>query len=118
MDSLSRYSRCRLARAYSCYFPELVTAFLTNVIIVSCSGYGVMYRHVKASRVGYFQDGHRLRTSDILHAGRYGSFWALRTVSGSFYVIASFHRKGGRQSLQTFLRLRSKGIHLTPERLQ
>jgi hypothetical protein len=42
----------------------------------------------------------------------------LRTLSGSFYVIVSFHLRGGWQSLEAFLKLRDQGVHLTPRRLQ
>lgn len=107
-----------LAEAFDYPFGEPVTAYLTDAVIVSCCGFGVMHRHVKAESSGRFQDGHRVRTSDILQAEQHGSFWALRTLSGSFYVIVSFHPRGGRQSLQAFLNLRAQGVHLTPRRVQ
>ena len=108
----------RLAEAFNYPFGQLVTAYLTDAVIVSCCGIGVMHRHVKAESSGRFQDGHRLRTSDILRAEQYGPYWVLRTFSGSFYVIVSFHLHGGWQSLQAFLKLRDQGVHLTPQRLQ
>lgn len=108
----------RLAEAFNYPFSELVTAYITNAVIVSCCGFGVMHRHVKAEPSGRFQDGHRLRTSDILNAERHGPYWVLRTLSGSFYVIVSFHPHGGRQSLHEFLKLRDQSVHLTPHRLQ
>ncbi len=108
----------RLAEAFNYPFDELVTAYLTDAVIVSCCGFGVMHRHAKAEPSGRFQDGHRLRTSDILHAEQHGPYWALRTLSGSFYVIVSFHPHGGRQSLEAFLKLREQGVHPTPQRLQ
>jgi hypothetical protein len=118
MSALSSYAARRLAQAIDYRFCKPVTAYLTNATIVSCCGVGVMHRHVNAESSGRFQDGHRVRTSDILQAELHGSYWALRTLSGSFYVIASFHPHGGRQSLQTFLRLREQGFHLTPRRVQ
>lgn len=107
-----------LAEAFNYPFDEPVTAYLTEMVIVSCCGFGVMHRHVKAELSGRFRDGHRLRTSDILKAEQHGPYWVLRTFSGSFYVIVSFHPHGGRQSLQAFLKLRNQGVHLTPYRLQ
>lgn len=104
-----------LAEAFDYPFGEPVTA---DAVIVSCCGFGAMHRHVKAESSGRFQDGHRLRTSDILQAEQHGSYWALRTLSGSFYVIVSFHVQGGWQSLQMFLKLREQGVHLTPRRVQ
>lgn len=107
-----------LAEALHYSFNEPVTAYLTDVQVVSCCGFGVMHRHVKAELSGRFQDGHRLRTSDILKAEQHGPYWVLRTLSGSFYVIVSFHLRGGWQSLEAFLKLRDQGVHLTPRRLQ
>ena len=108
----------RLAEALNYPFGEPVTAYLTDAVIVSCCGFGVMHRHVKAEPSGRFQDGHRLRTSDVLRAEKHGAFWGLRTRSGSFYVVASFHPHGGRQSLQAFLKLRKSGIHPTARHIQ
>lgn len=108
----------RLAEAFNYAFGEPVTAYLTDAVIVSCCGFGVMHRHVKAEPSGRFQDGHRLRTLDILQAEQRGPYWILRTLSGSFYVIVSFHPHGGRQSLEAFLKLREQGVHLTPHHLQ
>jgi hypothetical protein len=118
VSTLSRAVARRLAEAVKYPFGEPVTAYLTDVTIVSCCGFGVMHRHVNAEPSGRFQDGHRLRTSDILQAEQHRSFWVLRTLSGSFYVIVSFHLEGGWQSLQTFLNLREQGVHLTPWRVQ
>ncbi len=118
MNALSRYAADRLAQAFNYPFGEPVTAYLTNATIISCCGIGVVHRHLKAEPSGRFQDGHRVRTSDILHVEQRGSFWILRTLSGSFYVIVSFHPRGGRQSLQAFLKLCAQGVHLTPPRVQ
>lgn len=118
MNALSAYAERRLSQAFDYRFGESVTAYLTNTRIVSCCGVGVMHRHIKADSSGRFQDGHRVRTSDIRQAEQRGAFWVLRTLSGSFYVIASFDPHGGRQSLQKFLKLREQGVHLTPQRMQ
>lgn len=112
------YAARRLAKAFNYPFDEPVTAYLTEVVVVACCGFGVMYRHSKADPFGRFLDGHRLRTSDILRAEKHGPFWVLRTRSGSFYVVASFHPHGGRQSLQAFLKLRENGIHPTARHIQ
>lgn len=116
--TLSAYAERRLSKAFDYQFCEPVTAYLTNARIVSCCAIGVMHRHIKADSSGRFQDGHRVRTSDIRQAEKHGAFWVLRTLSGSFYVIVSFDPHGGRQSLQTFLKLREQGVHLTPQRMQ
>jgi hypothetical protein len=77
--SISSYAASRLAKAYNHPFGEQVTAYLTDAVIVSCCGFGVMHRHVKAEPSGRFQDGHRLRTSDILRAEMHGPFWVAFT---------------------------------------
>lgn len=118
MNTLSQYAARRLAQAFNYPFNEPVTAYITSARIVSCCGFGVMHRHVKAEPSGRFQDGHRVRTSDILQAEQHGPFWVLRTLSGSFYVIVSFHSQGGWQSLKAFLKLHALGVHLTPQRVQ
>jgi len=116
--TLSAYAEHRLSKAFDYQFCQPVTAYLTNAKIVSCCAIGVMHRHIKADSSGRFQDGHRVRTSDIRQAEQHGAFWVLRTLSGSFYVIVSFDPRGGRQSLQKFLNLREQGVHLTPQRMQ
>lgn len=73
----------RLAEAFKYSFREPVTAYLTDAMVVSCCGFGVMHRHVKAEASGRFQNGHRVRTSDILQAEQRGPFWVLRTLNGS-----------------------------------
>jgi hypothetical protein len=83
--------------------------YLTSVTIIFLCGIGVMHQHVKAESSGRCQDDQRVRTSDILHAELRGFFGTLCTLSGSFYVIVSFHQRVGRQSLEEFLKLRAQG---------
>jgi hypothetical protein len=106
----------QLALAYSHPFGEPVTAFLTRVQIISASCVGVTHRHVKADSRGQFQDGHRIRTSDIGSVFSVGPFWCVRTVSESLYVLVTFHEEGGKASLDEFLHLHDAGIHATPHR--
>lgn len=115
---MSRHVTRRLAEAMAYPFGEPVTAFLTQAYIDTCCAFGVIHRHRKADRFGRFQDGHRVRTSNIVRVQLYDSFWVLRTFSGSFYVIASFDPRGGRQSLQRFLSLQKQGLHQPPAGLQ
>jgi hypothetical protein len=116
--TLSKYAAARLAQAFGYPFGERVTAYITNATFVSCCCVGVIHRHIRSDWLGQFQDGHRVRTSDVLHAEQRGLYWVFRTASGSFYVIVSFDRHGGRQSLQTLLKLRANGVHATPRRFQ
>lgn len=118
MNALSLYAVGRLVEAFKYPFGERVTAYITDATFASCCCVGVTYRHVRADVWGRFQDGHRIRTSDVISAEQRGSFWIIRTASGSFYVIVTFHRQGGRQSLQAFIKLRASGVHATPRRVQ
>jgi hypothetical protein len=66
--TFSKYAATVLARAFDYPFGERVTAYLTNATFVSCCCVGVIHRHVSTDAWGRFQDGHRVRTSDVLHA--------------------------------------------------
>lgn len=115
---LSSYAAGRLVRAMGTSFGRPVTAYLTDAYLVAGCCIGTMYRHVRADAYGRFQDGHRVRTSDVLEAHQRGEFWTLCTLSGSLYVIVTFKKEGGRQSLDVLLEQRNKGMHRTPPRVQ
>lgn len=108
----------RLSRAMGTSFGRPVTAYLTDAYLVAGCCIGVVHRHVRADIWGRFQDGSRVRTSDVLKAHLRGEFWVLHTFSGSLYVVVTFMEGGGRQSLDTLLEQRKKGMHTTPRGLQ
>jgi hypothetical protein len=114
----SSYAARRLSQAKHFPFIEPVTAYLTQALITSCCCIGVVHSHVRNDIWGRFQDGNRIRTSDIHSVTREGGFWVLRTESQSRYVLVTFHRHGGRQSLKTFMQFLSRGFHTTPRYLQ
>lgn len=107
-----------LARAMGTSFGRGVTAYLTDAYLVAGCCVGVVHRHVRADVFGRFQDGHRMRTSDVLEAHEQGGFWALYTATGSLYVIVTFIEGSGRRSLDVLLEQRAKGMHATPARIQ
>jgi hypothetical protein len=117
MRPCSRYLELRLAAAMRHPFNAVATALLTQVEIISCCAIGVVHRHVLAGG-GMFEDGHRIRTSDICKVENDGLYWALCTVSGSRYVIVTFKRPGGRRSLNDFSKVLTGGFYSTPRRLQ
>lgn len=98
-------------------FGRPVTAYLTNAMFVSGCCIGSVHHHIQGNVMGRFQDGHRIRTSDVMRANQCGEYWALRTRSGSLYVVLTFG-EGGRVSLDQHLELRRRGMHDTPGRLQ
>lgn len=112
-----RFMELRLAAALRHPFDTAVTAFLTQVEITACCAIGVVHRHI-LSGTGMFDDGHRIRTSDICSVERSGLYWVLITASGSRYVVVTFKRQDGRKSFSAFLTVLTGGFHPTPRRLQ
>lgn len=70
------------------------------------TGVGVVFGHQRKGQFGRFDDGHLMRTSDVVAAEREGRFWVI-TIENSRYVIATFQRPNGRASLSEFLRIAS-----------
>ena len=113
----SDFDLLRIARAVGQRYEDEVTAFLVNVYIHRLNAIGVVFGHVHAaSPIGRFADGHYLRTSDIQSLQKEGRFWVATTLN-SRYVLASFRRGDGRAGLQEFLKVGSKGLFVSPNRL-
>ncbi len=115
---LSSCTKEKLAWAMEAGFGRPVTAYLTDAYFVAGCCIGVVHSHVRADFNGRFQDGHRVRTSDILQAHCHGGFWSLRSYTGSHYVVVTFHPDGGRQSLDVLLEHIERGVHTTPRQVQ
>jgi hypothetical protein len=117
MGGISHYAARRLLQAKRFSFGRPVTAYLTDAYIVACAGLGVIHSHVRADSSGRFNDGHRVRTSDVCRTERIGPFWVLHTASGSLYVIVTFDKSGGRRSLDAFLSLNRAALLPTPNQM-
>jgi hypothetical protein len=118
MRRASPYAAKKLKKAFSFQFSEPVTGYLTSACITACCCVGFTHRHVKADPdSGRFGDGRLIRTSDIIRIEREGAFWILRTLSGSFYVVVSFHSSGEYQSLLAFQKILPRCVHQLPARL-
>lgn len=113
----SDFDLLRIAKAVSQDYEGLITAYLVNVHIHSCSAVGVVFGHILALADPRFSDGRLLRTSDIQSVKKEGRFWVITTVN-SKYVIATFRREVGRHSLREFIHLQSGGYLPTPDRLR
>lgn len=111
---LSGYAARRLAEACRYSFDDPVTAYLTEVELIAACAMGRTYRHRRADIFGRFQDGHRIRTSDIRQAKQCGAYWSLYTATGSHYVVVTFAARGGRQSLNRWLGWTAQGLLPTP----
>ncbi|ETF06414.1 hypothetical protein F8N49_26450 [Pseudomonas sp. GXM4] len=110
---LSDFDLLRIHKAQAQGFDLPVTAYLNHVAIVGKRAMGVVFGHVRKGPLGRFDDGHYMRTSDIICARREGRFWVLNTLN-SRYVIATFQRDIGRQTLRKFLMVSSQAIQEPP----
>lgn len=113
----SDFDLLRIAKAVSQDYNGLVTAYLVNVHIHSCSAVGVVFSHICPGPYQRFADGRLIRTSDIQSVTKEGRFWVINTVN-SKYVIATFRRDVGRRSLREFMRIAGDRYLPTPDRLQ
>lgn len=107
----------RIIKAQEQGFDLPVTAYLCGVSIRARAGIGVVFGHKRKDQHGRFEDGHLIRTSDVLKVEREGRFWVMTTVN-SRYVLTTFQRGNGRASLREYLRLSMGLYHLTPRVLQ
>lgn len=101
---LSDFDLLRIARASDQEYEDDITAYLASVQVHGSSAVGVVFGHTKKEPSGRYADGHLIKTSDILLARKEGKFWVITTMN-SRYVVATFHRDGGRRSLRDFCRL-------------
>lgn len=85
----SDFDLLRIARAVNQDYEGLITAYLVNVHIHSCSAVGVVFGHLCPGPHQRLADGRLIRTSDIQSVKKEGRFWVLTTVN-SKYVIATF----------------------------
>lgn len=104
---LSNFDLLRIHRAQAQGFDLPVTAYLNHVAIVGKCAIGVVFGHAQKGPLGQFDDGHYMRTSDIVHAHREGRYWVLTTLN-SRYVIATFKRDTGRQTFREFQKVSSE----------
>lgn len=96
-----------LSAAMAIRFSSPVTGYLTQTQISVNHGYGFVYKHVMSDpSANCFMDGNLIHTSQIKWVRREHGFWVLRTFN-SFYVIASFHKYGGFDSLVDHLSTRA-----------
>lgn len=98
---LSDFDLLRIFRAQMQGFDRPVTAYLSHVFLAQDTAVGVVFGHVNKGPFGRFDDGHYIITSSIVSVAREGRFWVITTLN-SRYVIATFRRDIGRQTLREF----------------
>jgi hypothetical protein len=118
MNSISPYAHHRLVVAMSAVFDTPVTGYIVGARFEACCCIGSIYHHNASRADGWLRDGHRIRTSDVIQVDQWEGLWTFRTQSGSFYVVATFERRTGRASLGVFLKILTRGFHITARRLQ
>ncbi|WP_283181246.1 hypothetical protein [Pseudomonas svalbardensis] len=107
----------RIAQADAQLFHEPITAYLSDVFVSACSAVGIVFGHQRKDQFGRYTDGHLIRTSDIRFVRKEGRFWVLTTMT-SRYVVTSFTRDIGRNSLKSFLQTAQGRYVFTPPVLQ
>lgn len=102
----------RLEQAKAQSYDTPVTAFLSDVFILTESAVGLTFGHTKKTGLGKFDDGHMIHTSYIVNARKQGRFWVLTTLN-STYVVTSIKPGIGRHSFKNLLE-RLKGQRELP----
>lgn len=113
----SDFDLMRIVRAQAQGFEAPVTAYLCGAFIGAREGVGIVFGHILKGPFKRFDDGHFIRTPEVVSAKKEGRFWVLTTVN-SRYVLATFQRDHGRKSLREFLSLSNGSHHLIPPSLQ
>lgn len=98
---LSDFDLLRIFRAQMQGFNRPVTAYLSHVFLAQNTAVGVVFGHTNKGPSGRYDDGHYIRTSSIVSVQREGRFFVITTLN-SRYVIATFRRDIGRQTLREF----------------
>lgn len=98
---LSDFDLLRIAKAQDSNFDAPITAYLCGVAIKNNAAVGVVFGHTQKGKYGQFDDGHVMRTSHITTVHKEGRFWVV-TTQNSRYVIATFQKGNGRNSLRRF----------------
>lgn len=115
---MSEADQQRLATAFTLPFVEPVTAFLSSVLVDANTCLAVCHRHVRADGYGLFQDGHRIRTSEIRRVTEAGPVWCVSTATGSLYVIVTFHQDGGKASFDALVQPQREADGVEPHVLK
>jgi hypothetical protein len=98
---LSDFDLRRIAQAQNEEFDAPITAYLCGVAISNSAAVGVVFGHTRKGKYGQFDDGHVMRTSLIAAVRKEGRFWVV-TTQNSRYVIATFQKGNGRNSLRRY----------------
>ncbi|VVO62150.1 hypothetical protein [Pseudomonas fluorescens] len=93
-----------IAGAVSQGFAEPVTAYLTEAFIKSRTCVGVVFGHQVDDAHGTFEDGRIIQTGVVVMAQKEGGYWVLSDEAGSRYVLVTFRREGGSESLLSYLK--------------
>lgn len=107
---LSDFDLKRVARAEAQGFDTPITAYLCGAFIQAHTAIGVVFDHPRKTPYGRFEDGHYIRTSNIVKAQLEGKFWVLETLN-SRYALATFRKGFVRRSLREYLKFWTELSH-------
>lgn len=93
-----------IAGAVSQGFDQPVTAYLTEAFINSRTCVGVVFGHQGDDALGRFEDGRILQTGVVVMAQKEGGYWVLSDEAGGRFVLVTFRRDGGSESLLNYLK--------------
>lgn len=113
--TISRYAKRQLSEALKADYSFRITGFLVDAHVVANAAVGVVYADARRDGTGRFDDGHLIRTSDVLDIRQFDGRWLIQTLN-STYVIVTFKQHVGRRSLETFLAMQSK-VFIASKRL-
>lgn len=113
--TISRYAKRQLSQALAANYSFSITGFLIDALVVANAALGIIYADARRDGTGRFDDGHLIRTSNVLDIRQFDGRWLIQTLN-SIYVIVTFKQHVGRRSLDLFLAMQSN-VLIAPQRL-
>ena len=101
-----------IAGAVSQGFDQPVTAYLTEAFIKSRTCVGVIFGHQGDDGHGRFEDGRIIQTGVVVMAQKEEGYWVLSDEAGGRFVLVTFRRDGGSESLLSYLKTAEPQLEL------
>ena len=105
--AITSYAKRQLSNALQAKYAQPVTGFLVDAYVAANAAVGIIYGHAGQDGTGRFDDGHLIRSSDVVEIRQSDGRWLIQTLN-STYVIVTFKQHVGWRSLEAFLGMQSK----------